>query len=78
MNVATAPASETAGSYLDRAGMRHEVRVRRVEAHTWEIADVPAQGDELLVDRLEGELESGDTATAVAQDYLTQAPGRGV
>ena len=76
MNVATAPASETVGSYLDHAGMRHEVRVRRVEAQTWEIVDVPDQGDELLVDRLTGELESRDTATAVAQDYLTQAPGR--
>jgi hypothetical protein len=78
MNVATAPASETVGSYLDRAGMRHELQVRRVEAHTWEIVDVPAQGDELLVDRLTGEVESGDTATAVAQDYLTQAPGHAV
>lgn len=76
MTVATAPASETVGSYLDRAGMRHEVRVRRVEAQTWEIADVPAQGDELLVDQLTAELESRATATAVAQDYLTQAPGR--
>jgi hypothetical protein len=76
MNVATAPATETVGSYLDRAGMRHEVQVRRVEAQTWEIADVPRKGGELLVDRLTGELESGDTATAVAQDYLTQAPGR--
>ena len=76
MNVATAPASETVGSYLDRAGMRHEVQVRRVEAQTWEIADVPERGDELLVDRLTGELESGDTATAVAHDYLSQAPGR--
>jgi len=76
MNVATAPATETVGSYLGRAGMRHEVQVRRVEAQTWEIADVPAQGDELLVDRLTGELESGDTAAAVAQDYLSQAPGR--
>jgi hypothetical protein len=76
MNVATAPAAETVGSYLDRAGMRHEVQVRRVEAQTWEIADVPARGDELLVDRLTGELESRGTATAVAEDYLTQAPGR--
>lgn len=76
MNAATAPASETVASYLDQAGMRHAVRVRRVEAQTWEIADVPEQGDELLVDRLTGELESRDTAAAVAQDYLTQAPGR--
>jgi hypothetical protein len=76
MNVATAPASETVGSYLDRAGMRHEVQVRRVEAQTWEIADVPEQGDELLVDRLTGELEGRGTPIAVAQDYLTQAPGR--
>jgi hypothetical protein len=76
MTAATAPASETVGSYLDRAGMRHEVQVRRVEAQAWEIADVPEQGDDLLVDRLTGELESEDTATAVAQDYLTQASGR--
>ena len=74
MNVATAPVSETVGSYLDHAGMRHEARVRRVEAQTWEIVDVPEQGDERLIDRLTGELESRDTATAVAQDYLTQAP----
>jgi hypothetical protein len=78
MTVTTAPTSDTVGSYLDRAGMRHEVRVRRIEAQTWEIADVPERGDELLVDRLTGELESRATATAVAQDYLTQAPGRGV
>ena len=76
MKVATAPASETVGNYLDHGGMRHEVRVRWVEAQTWEIADVPEQGDEFVVDRLTGELESGDTATAVAQDYLTQALGR--
>jgi len=76
MKVATAPASEMVGSYPDGAGMRHEVRVRRVEAQTWEIADVPEQGDELRVDRLTGELESRDTAVALAQDYLTQASGR--
>jgi len=76
MTVATARTSETVGSYLDGAGMQHEVRVRRVEAQTWEIVDVPDQGDELLVNRLTGELESRDTAAAVAQDYLTQAPGR--
>ena len=76
MKVATLPVSESVGSYLDRTGVRHEVRVRRVEAEAWEIVDVPDQGDELLVDRLTGELESRDTAAAVAQDYLTQAPGR--
>ena len=73
MKVATRPLSESVGSYRDRTGMRHEVRVRRVEAQAWEIVDVPDQGDELLVDRLTGELESRDTAAAVAQDYLTQA-----
>ena len=76
MKVATAPVSESVGSYLDRTGVQREVRVRRVEAQVWEIVDVPEQGDELLVDRLTGELESRGTATAVAQDYLTQAPGR--
>jgi hypothetical protein len=78
MKVATAPVSESVGSYLDRTGVQREVRVRRVEAQVWEIVDVPEQGDELLVDRLTGELESRGTATAVAQDYLTQAPGRAV
>jgi hypothetical protein len=76
MTVATAPASVSVGSYLDHTGMQHDVLVRRVEAQTWEIVDVPELGDELLVDHLSGELESRDTATAVAQDYLTQAPGR--
>jgi hypothetical protein len=76
MSVATPPTSETVGSYRDRTGMRHDVRVRRVEGQTWDIVDVPEQGDELLVDRLTGELESRGTGTAVAQDYLTQAPGR--
>ena len=76
MNVVTAPASEVVGTYLDRTGVQHEVRVRQVEAQAWEIVDVPGQGDELLVDRLTGELESRDTAAGVAQDYLTQAPGR--
>ena len=76
MNVATAPESETVGSYLDHAGMQHEVRVRRVDSQPWEIVDVPERGDELLVDRLSGELESRGTATAVARDYLTQAPAR--
>jgi hypothetical protein len=76
MKVAPAPASEVVGGYLDHTGAQHEVQVRRVEAQTWEVVDVPEQGDEFLVDRLTGELESGDTATAVAQDYLTQAPGR--
>lgn len=76
MTVATAPTTETVGTYLDGARMQHEVRVRRVEAQTWEIIDVPERGDELLVDRLTGELEGRDTATAVAQDYLTQTPGR--
>ena len=78
MNVATAPTSETVGSYLDQTRVQHDVVVRRVEAQTWEIVDVPDRGDELLVDRLTGELESRGTATAVAQDYLTQAPGRAV
>ena len=78
MKVAAPPVSESVGSYLDHTGLQHDVRVRRVEAQAWEIVDVPDQGDELLVDRLTGELESGDTATAVAQDYLTQAPGRAV
>jgi len=76
MNVATAPASETVGSYLDHTGVQHDVRVCRVEPQTWEIVDVPERGDELLIDRLTGELESRGTATAVAQDYLTQAPRR--
>ena len=76
MKVATAPVSESVGSYLDRTGVQREVRVRRVEAQTWEIVDVPERRDELLVERLTGELESRGTATAVAQDYLTQAPRR--
>jgi hypothetical protein len=76
MNVVTAPASEVVGTYLDRTGVQHEVRVRQVEAQAWEIVDVPEGGDELLVDRLTGELESRDTAAAVAQDYLSQAPSR--
>jgi hypothetical protein len=78
MKVAPPPASVSVGSYLDHTGVQHEVRVRRAEAQTWEIVDVPECGDEHLVDRLTGELESHGTATAVAQDYLTQAPGRGV
>jgi len=78
MKVAPPPASESVGSYLDHTGVQHEVQVRRVEAQSWEIVDMPEQGDELLVDRLTGELESRGTATAVAQDYLTQAPGRAV
>jgi hypothetical protein len=76
MKVATPPVSESVGSYLDPTGVQHEVRVRQVDAQAWEIVDVPDQGDELLVDRLTGELESRDTAAAVAQDYLSQAPGR--
>ena len=76
MTMATAPTSETVGNYIHDTGVQHEVQVRRVEAQTWEIVDVPDQGDELLVDRLSGELESRDTAAAVAQDYLTQARGR--
>jgi hypothetical protein len=76
MTAATAAASETVGSYVDHTGVQHEARVRRIDAQTWEIVDVPDQGDELLVDRLTGELESRGTAIAVAQDYLTQAPGR--
>jgi hypothetical protein len=69
MKVATAPASEIVGSYLDHTRVQHQVRVRRVEAHTWEIVDVPGRGDELLVDRLTDTLESRGTATVVAQDY---------
>jgi hypothetical protein len=76
MKVARAPVLETVGSYVDQVGTPHEVRVRRAEARAWEIVDVTDQGDELLVDRLTGELESRDTAAAVAQDYLTQAPSR--
>ena len=76
MKVATAPASETVDVYLDQVGMQHEVQVRRVEAKAWEIVDVPANGDEVVIERLSGELESRDTAAAVARDYLGQAPGR--
>jgi hypothetical protein len=77
MKVATAPVSEPVGSYLDHAGVHHEVEVRSVEAQKWEIVDVPEQGDEVVIERLSGDLESRDTAVAVAQDYLTQTPGRG-
>lgn len=76
MKVATAPASETAGSYLDDADVQHEVHVRLVETQTWEIVDVPEHGDEVVIERLSGELESHDTAVAVAQDYLSQTSGR--
>jgi hypothetical protein len=76
MTLATSAESESVGRYLDRSGVQHEVWVRQVEAQAWEIVDVPEQDDELLVDRLSGELESRDTAAAVAQDYLTQGPGR--
>ena len=76
MTVATAPVSEKVGSYLDHAGVHHEVRVRSVVAQTWEIVDVPDRGDDAVIERLSGELESYDTAAAVAHDYLTQAPGR--
>lgn len=76
MKVVTAPTSEVVGTYLDHAGVQHEVQVRSVEVRTWEIVDVPDQGDELVIERLSGELESHATATAVAQDYLTQTPGR--
>jgi hypothetical protein len=76
MKVAMAVASETVGSYFDHDGVQHEVRVRSVDEQTWEIVDVPDQGDEVVIERLSGELESRDTAAAVAQDYLTQASGR--
>jgi len=76
MKVATAPISETAGKYLDHAGVQHVVEVRSVETQTWEIVDVPEQGDEIAIERLTGELESRDTAAAVAEDYLGQASSR--
>jgi hypothetical protein len=76
MKVATPPVSERVGGYLDRKGVQHEVRVRRVEAQAWEIVDLPERGDAVVVDHLSGELESGDTATAVARDYMTQAARR--
>ncbi len=76
MKVVTAPASEVVGTYLDRGGVQHEVQVRRVEAQAWEIVDVPEHGDEVVIDRLRGDLVSRATAPAVAQDYLTQTPGR--
>lgn len=76
MKVATAPAPEMVGSYLDRAGVQHVVEVRSVEEQTWEIVDVPEQGDEVVVDRLSGEAESRETAAAVSEDYLSHTPNR--
>jgi hypothetical protein len=58
--------------------VQHDVQVRSVEAQTWEIVDVPDHSDEVVIERLSGELESHDTAVAVARDYLSQTPGRAV
>lgn len=73
MSVKTARQVEDLGEYVDRAGVRHRVCMRRVGARTWEISDVPERGDPVVIDRLEGELESRDTAAAVAHDYLSQS-----
>jgi hypothetical protein len=72
MNAATPAASGEIGGYVDDAGIRHRVRVHRVEAHAWEIADVPERGERTVIERLSGELESDETAVAVARDYLAQ------
>ena len=43
---------------------------------SWEIVDTPDGGDAVVIERLSGELESADTAAAVARDYLTQVKRR--
>ena len=72
MNAVTGAASDEIGGYVDHTGINHRVRVHRVEAHAWEIADVPELGEPTVIERLSGELESDKTALAVARDYLTQ------
>ena len=72
MTAAAPAASGEIGGYVDHTGIRHQVRVHRVEAHAWEIADVPERGEPTVIERLSGELESDKTAVAVARDYLAQ------
>ena len=72
MTAAAPAASGEIGGYVDHTGIRHQVRVHRLEARAWEIADVPERGEPTVIERLSGELESDQTAVAVARDYLTQ------
>ena len=64
------------GVYVDAAGDRHRVHVHEPEHLSWEIVDTPDGGDAVVIERLSGELESADTAAAVARDYLTQVKRR--
>ena len=66
------PGSELLGVYVDHEGERHRVHVNERGELSWEIADTPLEGEPVVIERLSGELESAETAAAVARDYLTQ------
>lgn len=67
---------ELLGVYVDEAGGSHRVHVDERGHLSWEILDTPDGGDSVVIERLSGELESADTAAAVARDYLTQVNRR--
>jgi hypothetical protein len=67
---------ELVGVYVDDGGASHRVHVTERGRLSWEIRDTPEEGEPVVIDRLRGELESADTAAAVARDYLTQVQRR--
>jgi hypothetical protein len=67
---------EPLGIYVDEAGVSHRVHVLQPDQLSWEILDTPDQGESVVIERLTGELESADTAAAVALDYMTQVHRR--
>ena len=67
---------EPLGVYVDKAGVSHRVHVLQREQLSWEILDTADRGESVVIERLTGELESADTAAAVALDYMTQVHRR--
>jgi len=64
------------GVYVDELGGRHRVEVRQLARQSWEIVDTPDAGEPVVIEQLDGDLESVETAEAVARDYLTQVQRR--
>jgi hypothetical protein len=57
-------------AYRDAAGVVHEVVVRNTPTGDWEVLDT-GDGEERLIESLDGRLDGEAQADAVATDYVT-------
>lgn len=64
------------GDYTDRGGATHYVLMVHAGRREWEIIDTDGVQESVLIERLAGEGESTQTASALARDYLAVSLAR--